>query len=74
MHEFQGGSDFRLNDGPGIKLSSVGHAVPDVRLWQDTLWLSLGFSLVLTVCVLIAPFFVSLQCILIFSCDDTLDK
>ena len=27
MHEFHGGSDFRLHDDPGIKLTSVGRCL-----------------------------------------------
>ena len=45
-----GGPGFRLDDGPGLKLSSVGQC-PDVCLWLGPSWLK-GFSLALPVCEL----------------------
>ena len=33
MYEFHGGSDFRLHDDPGIKLSSLGRCLMFVLSW-----------------------------------------
>ena len=65
-----GRSGFRLNDGPGVKLHSVGWC-----LMLGPPWLNLRFSLAWTIFESWVLFFVSSQrvdLIRLFLCDDTL--
>ena len=62
MYEIHIGSGFRLNDTPSIRLSSVGQCL--MFVFGSTS----GFSFALTVCELIALFFVSSQYVYTFDC------
>ena len=67
MHEIHGGPCFRLNDDPGIKLSSVGQCLVIVFGWSHN-GVTGCFFLILTVCELRAIFFVSSRYVYKFDC------